>query len=260
MIYIDPPYNTGNDFVYNDDFAENAAEYLANSGQYDEQGNRLVQNTESNGRFHTDWLNMIYPRLKIAKDFLTEDGVIFVHIDDNEVKNLLKILDEIFGGDNYINLISIKTKVGGVSGSSEGKSLRDATEYICVYAKNKNVLAFNPVYIKTKLFNRIKSYEIEGKSWKYTSVIVNLGGKVLLKEDEQKGVRYYGYTDLETMSISSFATKMGITEEEVYNRYADSIFQTTNAQSSFRQKVMKETAEFDYPMIVCEYVHIKGRN
>ena len=260
MIYIDPPYNTGNDFVYNDDFAENAAEYLANSGQYDEQGNRLVQNTESNGRFHTDWLNMIYPRLKIAKDFLTEDGVIFVHIDDNEVKNLLKILDEIFGGDNYINLISIKTKVGGVSGSSEGKSLRDATEYICVYAKNKNVLAFNPVYIKTKLFNRIKSYEIEGKSWKYTSVIVNLGGKVLLKEDEQKGVRYYGYTDLETMSISSFATKMGITEEEVYNRYADSIFQTTNAQSSVRQTVMKETAEFDYPMIGCEYVPIKGRN
>ncbi|MBR7110473.1 MAG: site-specific DNA-methyltransferase, partial [Clostridia bacterium] len=82
MIYIDPPYNTGNDFVYNDDFAESSEEYLANSGQYDEQGNRLVHNTESNGRFHTDWLNMIYPRLKLAKDLLSEDGVIFISIDD----------------------------------------------------------------------------------------------------------------------------------------------------------------------------------
>ena len=88
MIYIDPPYNTGNDFVYDDDFAESTSEYLANSGQYDEQGNRLVANTESNGRFHTDWLNMIYPRLKVARDLLTEDGVIFISIDDNEVVNL----------------------------------------------------------------------------------------------------------------------------------------------------------------------------
>jgi adenine-specific DNA-methyltransferase len=88
MIYIDPPYNTGNDFVYEDDFAQSADEYLANSGQFDEDGNRLVQNTESNGRFHTDWLNMMYPRLKLAKDLLSDDGVIFISIDDNEVENL----------------------------------------------------------------------------------------------------------------------------------------------------------------------------
>ena len=87
MIYIDPPYNTGGDFVYDDDFVQNTAEYLANSGQYDDVGNKLVTNTESNGRFHTDWLNMMYPRLKIAKDLLTDDGVIFAHIDDNEVEN-----------------------------------------------------------------------------------------------------------------------------------------------------------------------------
>ena len=102
MIYIDPPYNTGNDFVYNDDFALKSAEYLENSGQYDEQGNRLVQNTESNGRFHTDWLNMIYPRLKVAKDLLSDDGVIFISIDDNEVENLKKICDEIFGEKNFV--------------------------------------------------------------------------------------------------------------------------------------------------------------
>lgn len=102
MIYIDPPYNTGNDFVYEDDFSQAAGDYLANSGQYDDQGNRLVANTESNGRFHTDWLNMIYPRLKVARDLLTEDGVIFISIDDNEVENLKKLCNEIFGENNFI--------------------------------------------------------------------------------------------------------------------------------------------------------------
>lgn len=102
MIYIDPPYNTGNDFVYEDDFAQSADEYLANSGQFDEEGNRMVQNTESNGRFHTDWLNMIYPRLKLAKDLLTDDGVIFISIDDNEQENLKKCCDEVFGGQNFV--------------------------------------------------------------------------------------------------------------------------------------------------------------
>ena len=102
MIYIDPPYNTGNDFVYEDDFAESSSEYLDKSGQYDGQGNRLVTNSETNGRFHTDWLNMIYPRLKVAMDLMTQDGVIFISIDDNEIENLRKICDEIFGEDNFI--------------------------------------------------------------------------------------------------------------------------------------------------------------
>lgn len=88
MIYIDPPYNTGVDFIYEDDFSQSTEEYLASSGQFDEDGSRLVQNTESNGRFHTDWLNMLYPRLRIAKDFLADNGVIFISIDDNEVFNL----------------------------------------------------------------------------------------------------------------------------------------------------------------------------
>ena len=102
MIYIDPPYNTGNDFVYNDDFAQTTGDYIHNSGQEDEEGNRLVANTESNGRFHTDWLNMIYPRLKVAKDLLSEDGVIFISIDDNEVENLKKICNEILGSNKFV--------------------------------------------------------------------------------------------------------------------------------------------------------------
>lgn len=103
MIYIDPPYNTGNDFVYEDDFAQSTDEYLANSGQFDEEGNRMVQNTESNGRFHTDWLNMMYTRIRVAKDLLTDDGLIFISIDDYEVENLRKLCNEIFGESNFVN-------------------------------------------------------------------------------------------------------------------------------------------------------------
>ena len=110
MIYIDPPYNTGHDFVYEDDFSQETGEYLANSGQFDEEGNRLFQNTENNGRFHTDWLNMIYPRLKLAKDLLSDDGVIFISIDDNEQENLKKVCDEIFGVTNFIGSFLWKKK------------------------------------------------------------------------------------------------------------------------------------------------------
>ncbi|CDC46688.1 putative uncharacterized protein [[Eubacterium] siraeum CAG:80] len=133
MIYIDPPYNTGNDFVYEDDFAQSADEYLANSGQYDEDGNRMVQNTESNGRFHTDWLNMIYPRLKLAKDLLTEDGVIFISIDDNEDDNLRKVCDEIFGECNFLAQITIIT---GANQSGDGVLIQKNVEYCFVYVKS----------------------------------------------------------------------------------------------------------------------------
>lgn len=260
MIYIDPPYNTGNDFVYEDDFVQSMDEYRDSSGQFDDDGNRMVQNIESNGRFHTDWLNMIYPRLKLAKDLLTDDGVILIHIDDNEYENLTKVASEVFGESNFINVITVKTKVGGVSGSSEGKSLKDATEFIIVLAKDKTKLEFNPTYIKQKLFDRIKSYESEGKSWKYTSIMTKLDGKEVIKRDEKKGMIFYGYKTLETMSITTFAKQNGTSEEEVYNKYADRIFQTTNAQSSIRQTVMKETDSYEYPMYGCEYIPVKGKN
>jgi adenine-specific DNA-methyltransferase len=133
MIYIDPPYNTGNDFVYEDDFAQNTSEYLENSGQFDDEGNRLVKNTETNGRFHTDWLNMIYPRLKLARDLLTDDGVIFISIDDNEVAQLRKICDEILGSNNFIaELVWQKRKGGG----NDTMFIGIDHEYILVYAKS----------------------------------------------------------------------------------------------------------------------------
>ena len=138
MIYIDPPYNTGNDFVYEDDFAQRTEDYMGNSGQYDEEGNRMVTNTESNGRFHTDWLNMIYPRLKLAKDLLAEDGAIFISIDDNEVDNLRKAADEIFGAGNFYAEIVWQKRT-----SPDARfNLGAAHDYILVYAKNWDVLRY----------------------------------------------------------------------------------------------------------------------
>lgn len=139
MIYIDPPYNTGNDFVYEDDFSQSADEYIQGSGQLDKQGNRLVQNTESNGRFHTDWLNMLYPRLRIARDLLTDDGVIFISIDDNEQENLKKICDEIFGVSNFIVHFTISSN----SSKNNSKYVSVTHEYLISYAKNIEMLPDN---------------------------------------------------------------------------------------------------------------------
>ena len=136
MIYIDPPYNTGNDFVYNDDFSMRNEEFVIRNGFVDEDGNKIVdpmqRNTESNGRFHTDWLNMIYPRLKVARDLLSDDGVIFISIDDNEVDNLKKVCDEVLGRTNFIaQFVWVKKK----KGSHLSKTTRSMTEYILCYAK-----------------------------------------------------------------------------------------------------------------------------
>lgn len=161
MIYIDPPYNTGNDFVYNDDFTQDNEEYLDNSGQYDEQGNRLVQNTESNGRFHTDWLNMIYPRLRLAKDLLSDDGVIFISIDDNEVDNLRKICDEIFGKSNFIAQLIWQNKKGG---GNDSKYIAIEHEYILCYSRNIDSLS---EFYEKYSDDYIKRYKEEDEKGKY---------------------------------------------------------------------------------------------
>lgn len=135
MIYIDPPYNTGNDFVYNDNFSQTTGEYMHNSGQEDEEGNRLVANTESNGRFHTDWLNMIYPRLKVAKDLLSEDGVIFISIDDHEQENLKKVCDEVFGFHNFIAQLVWER---AYSPKNDARFISISHDYILMFAKNIN--------------------------------------------------------------------------------------------------------------------------
>ena len=135
MIYIDPPYNTGSDFVYEDDFADSVDGYRSRSGQYDEQGNRLVTNTESNGRFHTDWLNMIYPRLKVAYDLLRMDGVIFISIDDHEVDNLKKVCNEIFGEKNFVAQLVWER---AYSPKNDARFISNSHDYILMYARSIN--------------------------------------------------------------------------------------------------------------------------
>ena len=140
MIYIDPPYNTGNDFIYVDNFSESTDDYLQESGQKDDEGNRLVANTESNGRFHSDWLSMLYPRLKLAKNLLKDNGLIFISIGVEELSNLKKISDEVFGEGNFIEIFSwVKTSTPpGLSTKS-----RKTNEYILCYEKNKNGIKYN---------------------------------------------------------------------------------------------------------------------
>ncbi len=141
MIYIDPPYNTGNDFLYKDNFAETSEEFLRRSNQKDTEGNRLVANSSSNGRYHSDWLSMMYSRLFLARNLLTEDGVIFVSIDDNEIYNLRSIMNEIFGEKNFIVQFIWKSKSGG---ANDSKFVAVDHEYVIVYARNFENLKFNP--------------------------------------------------------------------------------------------------------------------
>ena len=150
LIYIDPPYNTGKDFIYKDNYKKNEKEYLCETNQIDEDGNHLVQNKETNGRFHTDWLNMMYPRLKIARDLLTDDGVIFISIDEHEFVNLAQICNEIFGEKNFIeNFIWIKNSTKNLS-----KTTSTNHEYILCYSKNKKI-------IENELIFRVKKPGID---------------------------------------------------------------------------------------------------
>ena len=160
MIYIDPPYNTGNDFVYHDDFAMSADEYAEASGAVDELGNKYIKNMDSNGRFHSDWCSMIYSRLMVARTLLSEDGVIFISIDDNEVENLRKICDEVLGENNFVTNIVWQS----TAGSNTGTDIVTVTENILVYTKNRNVFKFNGKLSDENSYTLSDEYEnIRGK-------------------------------------------------------------------------------------------------
>lgn len=160
MIYIDPPYNTGNDFVYHDDFAMSADEYAEASGSVDELGNKYIKNMDSNGRFHSDWCSMIYSRLMVARTLLTEDGVIFISIDDNEVENLRKICDEVLGENNFVTNIVWQS----TAGSNTGTDIVTVTENILVYTKNRHVFKFNGKLSDENSYTLSDEYEnIRGK-------------------------------------------------------------------------------------------------
>ena len=175
MIYIDPPYNTGNDFVYEDDFSMDSDEFLHISGQKDNDGNRLVVNSNSNGRFHTDWLNMIYPRLKVARDLLTDDGVIFISIDDNEAANLHKVCDEIFGESNFVAQLIVKRS--GARQDSTHYALQH--EYIMCYAKVKSLFKSGVQKFENTGFNLFDT----NRNLKYKLQLLRKWGSNSLRSD-----------------------------------------------------------------------------
>lgn len=177
MIYIDPPYNTGSDFIYDDNFAINTEEYLSNSGQFDEYGNRLVHNTESNGRFHTDWLNMLYPRLKIAKNLLTEDGVIFISIDANESHNLRKVCEEVFGASNFVSEIIIQNNPRG---RQSDRFIATAHEYLLCFCKNSLSCVLNGLPLSEE---QKADYSLSDENGAYRLLGLRQRGVASLRED-----------------------------------------------------------------------------
>ena len=161
MIYIDPPYNTGNDFVYKDNYKDNLSHYLELTGQTDEEGKKLSSNTDSDGRYHSNWLNMMYPRLKLARNLLTDDGVIFISIDDHEYANLKKMCDEIFGEENYVGDFIKQSKVGG---GSDSRHIAKEHEFVVTYSKNINTL---PEMFERHNENYLKRYREEDDYGRY---------------------------------------------------------------------------------------------
>ena len=205
IIYIDPPYNTGNDFVYNDDFVQDSNEYLESSGQFDEQGNRLFHNTESNGRFHTDWMNMIYPRLKLAKDLLSDDGVIFISIDEHEQSNLKKLCDEIYGSANHIGTIST---INNLKGRSDDKFFATCNEFLLVYSKNSSALKLNGFSLDEEELEN--DYDLQDEISYYKLIGFRKTGNSWKREDRPNMFYPVLYKD------NLFST---VTDEELNNIY-----------------------------------------
>lgn len=245
LIYIDPPYNTGNkDFVYDDCFVD----------------------TEDGFR-HSKWSSFMSKRLQIARSLLTEKGVIFVQISDIELAQLRLLCDMIFGEENFLNVISVNMKnIAGASGGGEDKRLKKNCEYILVYAKNYDMMPiFNGAYVYTELSDLIQKYITEGVSWKYTSILFDDGEKEYIGstvDGDGNDIKIFRRKNVIIKSVRQAAKDDGISEKEVYKKYGIKVFQTTNAQSSIRTRVMNYRNEYNITddVISIEYVPKTGKN
>lgn len=234
-IYIDPPYNTGAAFEHYDDGIE-----------------------------HSKWLSMMAERLKCLRTLLREDGTIFIQIDDNEQAYLRVLCDEIFGRNNFLNMISINAKVSaGASGGGEDKRLKKNIEYILIYCKNMDSFpGFKPIYKKTELMKYIGKMKEDGKSYKYTSVLYHCDGFELfktIKDGAGDDIKIYKVNDYEIKSVKQVAQLEGITEAEVYSKYYKKIMATTNAQTSIRTRIWDAT-DSENNMYKAVYVPRTGKN
>ena len=266
MIYIDPPYNTGNDLLYDDDFSSDGAAYLLRSNQRDALANRLVANTEANGRFHSDWLSMLYPRLKLARTLLRYDGIICVSISDVELSNLRALMNEVFGEMNYVNTISVLAKVAaGASGGGEDKRLKKNVEHIVVFARS--IQEFNTLahlYTNRPLMDVIDDMESEGSSWKYTSVLLGAGERVhfkTIKDGDGNPIELFKRDGIQRTTIRKICEQESINAEAAYRKCFDQIFSDTNAQSSIRTRIIDAVGSLDAnELLEAEYVPRSGRD
>ena len=237
-IYIDPPYNTGSAFDHYDDNLE-----------------------------HSTWLQLMKSRLEILKNLLSSKGSIFVQIDDEEYAYLKVLMDEVFGRSNYINTISVLMKnIAGASGGGEDKRLKKNIEYIVIYAKDySEIEPFTPVYSYSPISKLVEEYREEGKSWKYTTALVNPGEIVYVGstvDGDGNEIQIFRRDNYVTKSINALVREEGLTENQVYQKYAKCIFQTAMPQSSIRPRVMQKVQEIgmDGDLYSIEYVPKTGRN
>ena len=245
LIYIDPPYNTGSeDFVYDDKYID-----------------------EQDTFRHSKWLSFMKERLVIAHSLLSTRGVIFIQISDIELANLKCLCDDIFGEENYLNILSINMKnIAGASGGGEDKRFKKNCEYVLVYANNYSLMPlFNGSYVYTEISELVQQYQDEGKSWKYTSVLINPGDKEYIGstvDGDGNEIKVFLRKNPEILSIKQVASRDGITEKEAYQKYGTLIFQTTNAQSSIRTRVMDYRHEMNITedLLSIEYVPKTGKN
>ena len=245
MIYIDPPYNTGNDFVYEDNFVQTTEEYMTNSGQYDEEGNRLVTNTESNGRFHTDWLNMIYPRLRIAKDILSDDGVVLVSIGDKELRNLQAVMDEIYGANNQVCCFVWKSRAKPTNAGNARFRPQKVAEYVLVYSKS------DP---ETQIYNVIpakeRTYPHEDELGKFRTTTILTSNRGTFRRETMR-FESHGYTPNE-----DFRWKAG---KDTIDRLYDTNHMYVNDDGApMEKKYAHEESDPLYPIYTFMDVDLSG--
>ncbi|MCF6212369.1 MAG: site-specific DNA-methyltransferase, partial [Gammaproteobacteria bacterium] len=266
MIYIDPPYNTGNEFIYPDNYAESLETYLAYAGLVDDEGKKFSTNTASEGRFHTKWLNMMYPRLYLARNLLADDGVFCASISDHEHKNFKEILDGVFGEENFINSVSVLAKVSaGASGGGEDKKLKKNIEYILIYAKNYGQLNnLTHMFAERPLVDVVNEMRDAGESWKYTSILLDCDERKMIgtvEDGDGNPIKIYKRNNVQRTTINRIMSEEGISEEVAYGRYFEKIFSDTNAQTSIRQRVIDFVGNLeDGELLEVEYVPRSGKD
>ena len=245
LIYIDPPYNTGNeDFIYDDNFIAEDDEFR-----------------------HSLWCSFMTKRLSLAKTLLTQEGVIFIQINDIEVAQLRMLCDEIFGNDNFLNIISVKMKnIAGASGGGEDKKFKKNCEYILIYAKNIDKMPlFNAAYDYHEIYQLVEEYRNNGVSWKYTSVLISEGEKTYIGETSDGDgnvIKIFNRTNPIIKSIKQIMEEDNLSEKDVYYKYGKKIFMTAMPQSSIRPRVVEKLRELklDLDFYSIEYIPKTGRN